>query len=132
MLRKLSSGQGRPSNKRIFGHVTSLIGKNLIAAYSDKVTGLLHTPAKYEKNPPYDCSYCEKKMRIRQSRFSHIQTIIKNNTKFFSTSSSNIASYLFICTRFIVSARNMSHKRDKLRTLSDTISKLRKKIKTSQ
>ena len=36
MLHKLSSGQGRPSKKRIFGHVTSLIGENVIAAYSEK------------------------------------------------------------------------------------------------
>ena len=37
MLRKLSSGQGRPSKKKhIFGHVTSLIGENVIAAYSEK------------------------------------------------------------------------------------------------
>ena len=36
MLHKLSSRQGRPSKKRFFGHVTSLIGKNVIAAYSEK------------------------------------------------------------------------------------------------
>ena len=36
MLRKLSSGQGRPSKKHIFGHVTSLIGENVIAAYSEQ------------------------------------------------------------------------------------------------
>ena len=36
MLRKLSSGQGHPSKNRIFGHVTTLIGKNVIAAYSEK------------------------------------------------------------------------------------------------
>ena len=36
MLCKLSSGQGRPSKKRIFGHVTSLIGENVIVAYSEK------------------------------------------------------------------------------------------------
>ena len=36
MLRKLSSGQGRPSKKLIFGHVTSLIGENVIAAHSEK------------------------------------------------------------------------------------------------
>ena len=36
MLRKLSSGQGHPSKKHIFGHVTSLIGENVIAAYSEK------------------------------------------------------------------------------------------------
>ena len=40
MLRKLSSGQGRPSKKR-----TSLIGENVIAAYSENFPGLLHTPA---------------------------------------------------------------------------------------
>ena len=34
MLPKLSFGQRRPSKKRIFGHVTSLIGENVIAAYS--------------------------------------------------------------------------------------------------
>ena len=53
MLRKLSSGQGCPSKKCIFGHVTSLIGENVIAANSENFPGLLHTPAKYEKNPPY-------------------------------------------------------------------------------
>ena len=36
MLRKLLSGQGRPSKKRNFGHVTSLIGENVIVAYSEK------------------------------------------------------------------------------------------------
>ena len=36
MLHKLSSGQGPPSQKRIFCHVTSLIGENVIAAYSEK------------------------------------------------------------------------------------------------
>ena len=34
MVCKLSSGQGRPSKKCIFGHVISLIGENVIAAYS--------------------------------------------------------------------------------------------------
>ena len=36
MLRKLSSGHGRPSKKHILGHVTSLIGENIITAYSEK------------------------------------------------------------------------------------------------
>ena len=36
MLRNSSSGQERPSKKRIFGHVTSLIGENVIAAYSEQ------------------------------------------------------------------------------------------------
>ena len=36
----------------IFGHVTSLIGRNVTAAYSNKFPRLLHTPAKFEKNPP--------------------------------------------------------------------------------
>ena len=36
MLHTLSSGQGRPSKERIFGHVNSLIGENVIAAYSEK------------------------------------------------------------------------------------------------
>ena len=36
MLRTLSSGQGCLSKKRIFGHVTFLIGENIIAAYSEK------------------------------------------------------------------------------------------------
>ena len=39
MLGKLSSGQGRPSKKRIFGHVTSLIGENVITAYSECGSG---------------------------------------------------------------------------------------------
>ena len=37
MLRKLSSRQGCPTKKHIFGHVTSLIGENVIAAYSEKI-----------------------------------------------------------------------------------------------
>ena len=49
ILRKLSSGQGRPSKNHIFGHVTSLIGENVIAGYSENFPGLLNTPAKYEK-----------------------------------------------------------------------------------
>ena len=36
MLYKLSFGQGRPSKKHIIGHVTSLIGENVIAADSEK------------------------------------------------------------------------------------------------
>ena len=36
MLCKLLSGQGCPSKKRILGHVTSLIGENVIAVYSEK------------------------------------------------------------------------------------------------
>ena len=36
MLRNLSSGQGHPSKKRIFCHMTSLIGESIIAAYSEK------------------------------------------------------------------------------------------------
>ena len=36
MLCKLSSGQGCPSKKHIFGDVTSPIGENVIAAYSEK------------------------------------------------------------------------------------------------
>ena len=36
MLSKLSSRQGCVSEKRIFGHVTSLIGENVIAGYSEK------------------------------------------------------------------------------------------------
>ena len=34
---KLSSGQAYPSKKDIFGHVTSLIGRNVTAAYSKKL-----------------------------------------------------------------------------------------------
>ena len=45
MLRKLLSGQGRPSKKRIFGHVTSVIGENVIAAYSEK----------FPRAPAYTC-----------------------------------------------------------------------------
>ena len=36
MLLKLSSGQGHPSKKHIFGHVISLIGENVIAEYLEK------------------------------------------------------------------------------------------------
>ena len=36
MLRKLSSVQGRPFKIRIFSHLTSLIGENVIAVYSEK------------------------------------------------------------------------------------------------
>ena len=56
MLCKLSSGQGRPSKKCIFSHMISLIGENFICKHIQKnFPGLLHTPAKYEKNPPYGC-----------------------------------------------------------------------------
>ena len=36
MLRELSSGQGRLSIKHIFSHVTTLIGENVITAFSEK------------------------------------------------------------------------------------------------
>ena len=36
MLRKLSSGKGLPSKKRIFGHVTSLIGENVSSQHIQK------------------------------------------------------------------------------------------------
>ena len=49
---KLSSGQASPSKKDIFGHVTSLIGWNVTAAYSKNSPRLLPKPAKFEKNPP--------------------------------------------------------------------------------
>ena len=56
MLRKLSSGQGRPSKKHIFGHVTSLRLVKMSSQHIQKYfPGLLHTPAKYEKNLPYGC-----------------------------------------------------------------------------
>ena len=80
MLRKLSSGQGRPSKKHIFGHVFSLIVENVTAAYSENFLGLLHTPAKYEKNPPYGFEAIAKKMQIRRTHFSHIQTSIPHGT----------------------------------------------------
>ena len=70
MLHKLSSRQGRPSKKRIFGHVNSLIGENVIAAYSEK----------FPRATAYTLwlrNYCKKIMwirRIRQSSFSYIQT----------------------------------------------------------
>ena len=50
-----------PFQKRIFGHMTSLIGENVITAYSENIPGLLHTPAKYEKNPPYGCEAIAKR-----------------------------------------------------------------------
>ena len=53
MLCKLSSGQRRPSKKHFFGHVTSVIGRNVTAAYRNS-PGLLHTPAKFERNLPND------------------------------------------------------------------------------
>ena len=53
MLRKLSSGQGCPFKNRTFGHVTSVIGRNVTAAYLKKISpGLLYTPAKFERNSP--------------------------------------------------------------------------------
>ena len=58
MLCKLSSG---PFQKHIFDHVISVIGENIIAAYSENFPGLLHTPAKYEKNPPYGCEAIAKR-----------------------------------------------------------------------
>ena len=41
--------------------MTSLIAENVIAAYSEKFPRLLHTHAKYEKNPPYGCVAIAKK-----------------------------------------------------------------------
>ena len=61
MLGKLSSGQGCPSKKRIFGHVTSLIGEMSLQHIQKNFPGLLHTPAKYEKNPPYGCKAIAKR-----------------------------------------------------------------------
>ena len=61
MLCKLSSRQGQTSKTRIFGHVTSLIHENVIAAYLENLPGLLHTPAKYETNPPYGCEAIAKR-----------------------------------------------------------------------
>ena len=49
---KLSSGQAYPSKKDIFGHVTSLIVKMSLQHIQKNSPGLLHTPAKFEKNPP--------------------------------------------------------------------------------
>ena len=42
---RLSSRQGRPSEKRIFGHVTSVIGRNVTAAY----------PKKFPRATAYTC-----------------------------------------------------------------------------
>ena len=58
MLHKLPSGQGRPSKKRIFGHVTSHVSSQHI---QKNFPGLLHTPAKYEKNLPYGCEAIAKR-----------------------------------------------------------------------
>ena len=60
MLRKLQ--------KHIFGHVTSLI--RLVKMSSQHIQknfpGLLHTPAKYEKNPHYGCeAIAKRKCRSR-------------------------------------------------------------------
>ena len=61
MLRKLSSGHGRPSKKLIFGHVTSLIGEMSSQHIQKNFPGILHTPAKYEKNLPYGCAAMAKR-----------------------------------------------------------------------
>ena len=54
MLRKLSSGQGRPSKKTHFWSCDlSDWLKCHRSTFRKKIPGLLHTPAKYEKNPPY-------------------------------------------------------------------------------
>ena len=36
-----------------FGHVTSLIGRNVVTPYPEKFPGLLYIPTKYEKSAPY-------------------------------------------------------------------------------
>ena len=60
MFHKLSSGEGCPSKKRIFGHVTSLV-KMSTQIIQKNFPGLLHTPATYEKNPPYGCEAIAKR-----------------------------------------------------------------------
>ena len=79
---KLSSGQAYPSKKDIFGHVTSLIGRNVTAVY----------PKKFPKATAYTCqiwkestqqsqSYKENETRSWWSLiFSHIQTSVPLGT----------------------------------------------------
>ena len=51
-LFNLSSRQAHPFEKHVFGHVTSLIGWNVMTPYSEIFPGLLHTCAEFEENPP--------------------------------------------------------------------------------
>ena len=57
MLRKLSFRQGRPSKQSIFGHMTSLIGENVIAAHSEKfprATAYTYQATAKRKSDPVD------------------------------------------------------------------------------
>ena len=54
-LFNLSSRQADPLLKLFFGHVTSLIGRNVMTQYSENFPGLLHTCDKFEENMPYGC-----------------------------------------------------------------------------
>ena len=75
MLHKLSSRQEHPSKKCLFGHVTSLM--KMSSQHIQKyLPGLLHTPAKYEKNLPYGCKAIAK----RNLTLSHIQISITHRT----------------------------------------------------
>ena len=73
--------QAYPSKKDVFGHVTSLIGRNVTAAYSNIFPELLHTPAKFEKKSAQRSkSYKENKTRSLIS--THIQTSVPLNNEY--------------------------------------------------
>ena len=80
-LLKLSSGQAHPFEKHVFGHVTSMIGWNVMISYSEIFPrATAYACQIWRESTLWLQSYCKKKMRIRrmrriqQSRFTHIQT----------------------------------------------------------
>ena len=80
-LLQLSSGQAHPFEKHVFGHVTSLIGWNVMTSYSEIFTrATAYTCQIWRESVSWLQSYCEKKKRIRRSRFSHIQTSVPRGT----------------------------------------------------
>ena len=72
---KLSSGQAYPSKKHIFGHVTSLIGRNVTAAYSKKFPrATAYTCQIWKESAQRSKSYKENKMQSSRSRRSLISS----------------------------------------------------------
>ena len=69
---KLSSGQAYPLKKDIFGHVTSLIGQNVTAAFSKKFPkATTYTCQIWKESAQQSQSYKENEMR--SLIFSHTQ-----------------------------------------------------------
>ena len=72
---KLSSRKAYPSKKHIFGHVTSLIGWNVTAAYSKKFPrATAYTCQIWKESTQRSQSYKENKMRSSRSRRSPISS----------------------------------------------------------